>query len=447
MKRVLIANRGEIALRAARACRKAGLESVAVHSQADGASPHIWAADHAVAIGPPSPSASYLRSDVLIEVARATGCDAVYPGYGFLSERASFANACREAGLIFIGPSAEVIATMGDKAAARRTAEALGVPVVPGSREGFVSAEAALPEAERIGYPLLLKASAGGGGRGMRVVRDPSEFEAQFMQAYSEALSAFGNGEIYLERFFERVRHIEIQVFGDRHGNYRHLWERDCSVQRRHQKLVEEAPSPVLPDAQRRAMTQAALAIVESIGYENAGTIEFIFDIESGQFFFIEMNTRIQVEHPVTELITGLDLVVEQLRVAAGHPVSFEQMRGAPERAAIEWRVCAEDPDRGFMPGPGTIRRWRPPGTAQTRVDTHVYPGYTVPAHYDSMIAKMLVHGRDRAEVIERSDDALADFEVSGIPTTLAFHRKLVRHPAFRDAAIHTKWLDELGAL
>lgn len=447
MKRVLIANRGEIALRAVRACRKAGLESVAVYSQADGASPHVWAADHAVCIGPPSPTKSYLQANLLIEIARAKKCDAIYPGYGFLSERSSFAEACKEAGLIFIGPSAEVIATMGDKAMARRTAESLGVPVVPGSQEGFLSAEAAFQVAESVGYPLLLKASAGGGGRGMRVVRNPSEFVSLFEQASAEALSAFGNGEMYLERFFERVRHIEVQVFGDSHGNYRHLWERDCSVQRRHQKLVEEAPSPIVTEAQRRGMTEAALTIVEKIRYENAGTIEFILDVDSGKFFFIEMNTRIQVEHPVTELITGLDLVVEQLRVAAGHPLSFEQMKTLPSRAAIEWRVCAEDPDRGFAPGPGTISRWRPPTSAFTRIDTQAYQGYTVPPHYDSMIAKLLVHGADRQQVLERSNCALKDFDVAGIPTTLSFHRKLVNHPSFRNAEIHTKWLDEIGSI
>lgn len=445
MKRVLIANRGEIALRAVRACRKAGFESVAVYSRADAASPHVWAADRAVCIGAASASGSYLLADLLIEVARATGCDAVYPGYGFLSERESFAKACLEAGLTFIGPSPEVIATMGDKAAARRTALSLGVPVVPGSKDGFVSAESALPHAKEIGFPLLLKASAGGGGRGMRVVRDVLAFKEMFGQASAEALSAFGNGEIYMERFFENVRHIEVQVFGDRHGNYRHLWERDCSVQRRHQKLVEEAPSPLVGDQVRREMTEAALAMIEKIKYENAGTIEFIFDVSSQKFFFIEMNTRIQVEHPVTELLTDLDLVVEQLRVASGETISFEQMKKLPERAAIEWRICAEDPARGFAPGPGRITRWRAPGGEQVRLDSHVYEGYEVPPHYDSMIAKLLVGGRDRKEVLERSRRALADFQVSGIPTTLSFHRELLENPAFEEAAIHTRWLDERG--
>lgn len=443
MKRVLIANRGEIAMRAVQACRKAGLESVAVYSQADAAAPHVWAADQAICIGPAPASKSYLLGDLQIEVARATHCDAVYPGYGFLSESESFANACKEARLIFIGPSAEVIATMGDKAAARRTAISLGISVVPGSEEGFLSARDALPVAESIGFPLLLKASAGGGGRGMRVVTTVEAFHTTFEQASAEALSAFGNGEIYMERFFENVRHIEIQVFSDRHGNHRHLWERDCSVQRRHQKLVEEAPSPVISDRIRREMIQAALTLIESIKYENAGTIEFIFDVESQDFFFIEMNTRIQVEHPVTELITDVDLVVEQLRIAAGLPISFEQMTEAPKRAAIEWRICAEDPTRGFAPSPGRITRWRPPCGSHTRVDTHVYEGYEVPPHYDSMIAKLLVSGKDREEVMGRSRYALADFQVSGAHTTIPFYRDLLATPAFLEARIHTRWLDQ----
>ncbi|MBW3096429.1 acetyl-CoA carboxylase biotin carboxylase subunit [Pseudohoeflea coraliihabitans] len=445
MKRVLIANRGEIALRAIRACRKAGLESVAVYSQADAASAHVFAADRAICIGPASATTSYLLADLLIEVAKRTGCDAIYPGYGFLSEREGFANACCEAGLVFIGPSAEIIATMGDKAAARRTAQSLGIPVVPGSKEGFTSVAAAAPFADEVGYPLLLKASAGGGGRGMRVVRDKDAFRSMFEQASAEATSAFGNGEIYLERFFENVRHIEVQVFSDRLGNHRHLFERDCSVQRRHQKLVEEAPSPVVSDQIRREMTEAAVTIIEAIKYENAGTIEFIFDVDSQKFFFIEMNTRIQVEHPVTELITGLDLVVEQLRVAAGEKISFAQMTTLPQRAAIEWRVCAEDPARGFAPGPGRISRWRPPVNGHTRVDSHVYEGYAVPPHYDSMIAKVLVSGATRDEVLQRSRHALAAFEVEGIPTTIPFHLDLLHNEAFQSAQIHTRWLDEKG--
>jgi acetyl-CoA carboxylase biotin carboxylase subunit len=279
----------------------------------------------------------------------------------------------------------------------------------------------------------------------MRVVTDVSAFSSMFEQASAEAMSAFGNGEIYMERFFENVRHIEVQVFSDRHGNHRHLWERDCSVQRRHQKLVEEAPSPVVSDKVRREMTQAALTLVESIKYENAGTIEFIFDMDSQKFFFIEMNTRIQVEHPVTELITDLDLVVEQLRIASGEPISFLQMKDLPKRAAIEWRICAEDPTRGFAPSPGRITRWCPPSSSYTRVDTHAYEGYVVPPHYDSMIAKLLVSGENRDEILRRSRYALEDFQVSGPPTTIPFHLDLLANPAFQESRIHTRWIDQQG--
>ncbi len=332
MKRVLVANRGEIALRAVRAARKVGLETVAACSEADRNSPHVWAADRSVCIGPAPASLSYLNGSALIEAARGTGCDAIYPGYGFLSEKSAFAAACREEGLTFIGPSPEAIGMMGDKVEARLAAERNGVPVVPGSQQGFTDAQAAAPVADKIGYPLLLKASGGGGGRGMRVASGPQEFAALFAQASAEAASAFGNPEIYLERFFARVRHIEIQVFGDSHGNAIHLWERDCSIQRRHQKLVEEAPSPVLDGAIRKQMAEAATALIRNIKYEGAGTIEFIYDMDSGRWFFIEMNTRIQVEHPVTEEIFGVDLVAEQMRVAAGEPISFKQPARA-ERA------------------------------------------------------------------------------------------------------------------
>ena len=360
LRRVLIANRGEIALRAVRTCRRLGLESVAVYSAADGNSPHRWAADHAIRIGPPPPKLSYLNSAALIEVASALKCDAVYPGYGFLAEDSIFAERCAQAGLTFIGPSPEVIARMGDKVAARQAVASLGIPVVPGSKQGFTSAVEAKACADDIGFPLLLKASAGGGGRGMRVVADPARFAELFGQATAEAEAAFGRPDVYLERFFPKVRHIEIQVFGDRHGNYAQLGERDCSVQRRHQKLVEEAPSPVLDKKTRRAMADAALALVRAINYVNAGTVEFIYDVASGRFFFIEMNTRIQVEHPVTEMVTGNDLVAEQFRVAAGEQLSLNRAADyAP--AAIEFRINAEDAAHDFRPSPGILKRWRPP--------------------------------------------------------------------------------------
>jgi acetyl-CoA carboxylase, biotin carboxylase subunit len=442
LRRVLIANRGEIALRAVRTCRRLGLESVAVYSAADGNSPHRWAADHAIRIGPPPPKLSYLNSAALIEVASALKCDAVYPGYGFLAEDSAFAERCAQAGLTFIGPSPEVIARMGDKVAARQAAASLGIPVVPGSKGGFTSVAEAKARADEIGFPLLLKASAGGGGRGMRVVADPASFAELFGQATAEAEAAFGRPDVYLERFFPQVRHIEIQVFGDKHGNYAQLGERDCSVQRRHQKLVEEAPSPVLDKKKRRTMADAALALVRAIDYVNAGTVEFIYDVASGQFFFIEMNTRIQVEHPVTEMVTGNDLVAEQFRVAAGEKLSLNPVvDGAP--AAIEFRINAEDAAHDFRPSPGILKRWRPPSGKDIRLDSHVYENYVVPPFYDSMLAKLIVTGRDRAAAIETARVALEHFDVAGIATTVDFHAELVRQPEFTRAEIHTRWVEE----
>jgi acetyl-CoA carboxylase biotin carboxylase subunit len=442
LRRVLIANRGEIALRAIRTCRRLGLESIAVYSSADSNSPHCWAADHAVCIGPPPPKSSYLNAAALIEVASALKCDAVYPGYGFLAENSGFATRCAETGLTFIGPSAEVIARMGDKVAARKTAAALGIPVVPGSDDGFTSSAEAKKHVGQIGFPLLLKASAGGGGRGMRVAADIASFEELFDQAAAEAEAAFGRPDIYLERFFPQVRHIEIQVFGDTHGNYTQLGERDCSVQRRHQKLVEEAPSPVLDDTVRRAMADAALTLIRALKYVNAGTVEFIYDTASARFFFIEMNTRIQVEHPVTEMVTGNDLVAEQFRVAAGERLSVvPAAAGAP--VAIEFRINAEDSALGFRPSPGLLKRWRPPSGKDIRLDSHVYENYMVPPFYDSMLGKLIVTGRDRATAIETAASALARFDVSGIATTIGFHADLVRRPEFARAEIHTRWVED----
>ena len=442
MRRVLIANRGEIALRAVRACRQLGLESVAVFSSADANSPHRWAADRAICIGPPPPKSSYLNAAALIETAKASRCDAVYPGYGFLAENSGFAEGCRQAGLIFVGPDAEAIARMGDKVAARQAAAAIGIPVVPGSEAGFTSGAAASAVADSIGYPLLLKASGGGGGRGMRIVSQPDQFITQFDQASAEAQAAFGNPEIYLERFFPEVRHIEIQVFGDRHGNYVHLGERDCSVQRRHQKLVEEAPSPALDPATRLRMADAALALIAALGYVNAGTIEFIFEPSSGRFFFIEMNTRIQVEHPVTEMVTGTDLVIEQFRVAAGERLSFGSSF-AQGRSAIEFRINAEDASRDFEPSPGTLKRWRPPVGRDIRVDSHVYENYAVPPYYDSMLAKLIISGSDRTACIESARSAFSRFQVEGLTTTVSFHAQLLERPEYMRADIHTRWVEE----
>jgi acetyl-CoA carboxylase, biotin carboxylase subunit len=442
VRRVLIANRGEIALRAVRVCRLLALESLAVYSSADANSPHRWAADYAICIGPPAPKASYLNAAALIETAVASKCDAVYPGYGFLAENSAFAERCTEAGLTFIGPDGESIARMGDKVAARQTAAAIGIPVVPGSEHGFTSAAPAEFVARGIGFPLLLKASGGGGGRGMRIVNHPEEFSAQFGQASAEAQAAFGNAEIYLERFFQQVRHIEIQVFGDKHGNYVHLGERDCSVQRRHQKLVEEAPSPALDQATRARMAEAATALIKALKYVNAGTVEFIYDASSGQFFFIEMNTRIQVEHPVTEMVTGTDLVLEQFRVAAGEKLSFGSTF-AEGRAAIEFRINAEDAAQDFRPSPGTLKRWCPPNGRDIRVDSHAYENYAVPPYYDSMLAKLIISGPDRTSCIDTAKSALARFQVSGLTTTVPFHAQLLQQPEFARAEIHTRWVED----
>ena len=442
MKRVFVANRGEIALRAVRACRRLGLETVAAYSTADANSPHVWAADRAICVGPPPPRESYLNIPGLVEAARASGCDAVYPGYGFLAEKSEFAAACAKEGLVFVGPRPETIALMGDKVAARRTAIQHGIPVVPGSEQGFTDAMAAARAATAIGYPLLLKAAGGGGGRGMRIVEAPDEFTARFEQASAEAGAAFNNPEIYLERFFRRVRHVEIQVIGDRHGNAIHLWERDCSVQRRHQKLVEEAPSPVLSAAMRRAMAEAALALVRAITYENAGTIEFIVDLDAGGFYFIEMNTRIQVEHPVTEALTGTDLVAEQLRIAAGEVLSIAPP-AEPCGCAIEFRINAEDASRDFFPSPGTIRHWAPPTGPGIRLDSHVYAGYAVSPFYDSLLGKLIITGPDRASALERARRALAIFGVAGVATTIPFHRRLIEEADFLSGALHTRWIEQ----
>src|SRR5215831_9276663 len=440
VQRVLIANRGEIALRAIRSCRQLGLESLAVYSSADANSPHRWAASEAICIGPPPATASYLNASALLETAAAMKCDAVYPGYGFLAENATFAGRCGEAGLTFIGPNAECISRMGDKVAARQAAAAIGIPCVPGSEHGFTSAAPASDVAKRLGFPLLLKASGGGGGRGMRVVTRIEDFTTQFEQASTEAKAAFGNAEIYLERFFPQVRHIEIQVFGDQHGNFVHLGERDCSVQRRHQKLVEESPSPALDQMTRARMAEAAVALIKALKYVNAGTVEFIFDPASRQFFFIEMNTRIQVEHPVTEMVTGTDLVLEQFRVAAGEKLSFGSTF-SEGRAAIEFRINAEDATQDFRPSPGVLKKWRPPSGRDIRVDSHAYENYAVPPYYDSMLAKLIVTGRDRAAAMDVARSALARFQVSGLQTTVPFHARLLEQPEFARAEVHTRWV------
>jgi acetyl-CoA carboxylase, biotin carboxylase subunit len=443
-KKVLIANRGEIALRVVRACRELGVESVAVYSEADRESLHVRFADDDVCIGPAPARDSYLRIPRLIAAAEITGADAIHPGYGFLAENAEFAETCAASGITFIGPTPHQIRTMGDKAAARAAMIANDVPVVPGTPGPVEDVDEALACAEQMGFPVIIKAAAGGGGKGMRVARDADDFARSFQLARSEALSAFGNGSVYVEKYLERPRHVEFQILGDSHGTVIHLGERDCSVQRRHQKLVEESPCPVMTPELRRKMGDAAVKGAKAIDYVGAGTIEMLLD-EDGSYYFMEMNTRIQVEHPVTEMITGVDLVKEQIRVAAGEKLSLSatpEMRGH----VIECRVNAEDPARNFQPSPGRIEVFHMPGGNGVRVDTHAYAGYSVPPFYDSMIAKLIVHGRDRAEAIAKMRLALDTFVIQGVTTTIPFLGRLMAHPGFVSGGVHTKFLEQEGA-
>ncbi|MBI4591518.1 MAG: acetyl-CoA carboxylase biotin carboxylase subunit [Candidatus Rokubacteria bacterium] len=443
VKRVLVANRGEIAVRVTRACRALGLETVSVYSEADRDALHTRLADRAVCIGPARAVESYLNVPAIVAAALGTQCDAVHPGYGFLAENAAFAEACAEHGLRFVGPPPDAIRLMGDKLRARTIAAKVGVPVVPGSDGPLCSPAEAATAAERIGFPVLLKAAAGGGGRGMRVVRSASELAAGLAGARAEAQAAFGDGTLYAERFLERVRHVEVQVLADRMGHCLHLGERDCSVQRRHQKLLEEAPSPAVTPGLRAAMGEAALALARHIGYESTGTVEFVLEAGSGRFYFIEMNTRIQVEHPVTEMLTGIDLVAEQLRIAAGERLGLSQADVRIEGHALECRINAEAPDAGFRPSPGTIREWAAPSGEGIRVDTHVFPGAAVPPFYDSLLAKLVVHGPDRVAAIDRMRRALGEFRVEGVETTLPFHSRVLGHPDFIDGRNQTRWVEE----
>jgi acetyl-CoA carboxylase biotin carboxylase subunit len=443
-KKILIANRGEIALRVIRACRELDIETVAVYSEADRESLHVRFADDDVCIGPAPARESYLKIPRIIAAAEITGADAIHPGYGFLAENAEFAEICAASNLTFIGPTPEQIRTMGDKAAARATMIAHGVPVVPGTPGPVEDVEDALAYAVKIGFPVIIKAAAGGGGKGMRVASDGDEFARSFQMARSEALSAFGNGAVYVEKYLARPRHIEFQILGDTHGNCIHLGERDCSVQRRHQKLIEEAPSPAMTPALRKKMGDAAVLGAKAIDYVSAGTMEMLLD-EDGSFYFMEMNTRIQVEHPVTEMLTGVDLVKEQIRIAAGEKMSVTAtppLRGH----VIECRVNAEDPARNFQPSPGKIDVFHPPGGNGVRVDTHVYAGYTVPPFYDSMIAKVICQGRDRAEAVAKMRLALDTFVVQGITTTIPFLARVMADPNFVKGQVHTKFLDTEGA-
>jgi acetyl-CoA carboxylase, biotin carboxylase subunit len=438
-KKVLIANRGEIALRIIRVCKQFGIKTVAVYSQADRDSLHVRFADEAVCIGPPPSRESYLKIPRIIAAAEITNADAIHPGYGFLAENASFAEICTTSGMKFIGPSPEMISAMGDKALAKETMRKAGVPVVPGSEGVVEQVEEALEIAKSIGFPVIIKAVAGGGGRGMRIVREESEMENQLKTAQHEAEQGFSNPDVYIEKFLEQPRHIEIQVFGDQHGNVIHFGERDCSVQRRHQKLVEESPSPIVDEALRKEMGDAAVKGCKAVNYENAGTIEFLVDKDKN-FYFMEMNTRIQVEHPVTEQVTGHDLVKLQLQVAAGErlPKKRIQHRGH----AIECRINAEDPANNFRPSPGTITDFHMPGGFGVRVDTHMYAGYTVPPYYDSLIAKLIVFAQTREGAISKMASALDEFVVQGVKTTIPFHSQVMQNEKFRSGTFDTSFLE-----
>lgn len=439
-QRVLIANRGEIAVRIMRACREMGVDTVTVYSTADADAIHVQLADQSVCIGPAKAADSYLNVDALLTVARDTGCDAIHPGYGFLSENAEFAQRCADQGLAFIGPSAQVIRTMGNKAAARALMQQHNVPVVPGSDGPVDTAEQAKEIAQAIGYPVLVKASAGGGGRGMRRVDQPEELVAKFQEARAEALACFGDGQLYLEKLILNPKHIEFQILADRHGNVVHLGERDCSIQRKNQKLVEESPSKALSPELRERMGQAAVTAAKAAGYENAGTIEFVLDQE-GNFYFIEMNTRIQVEHPVTEMVTGMDLVREQLRIAAGLPLSVTQEDVVLRGHALECRINAENPAKGFQPSPGTTAFLHFPGGPGVRVDSLLYNGYAVSPYYDSLVAKVIVHAPTRLAAIRRMRRCLEEMIIEGYPTTADFCHLILHHPDFVKGRYDTGFL------
>jgi acetyl-CoA carboxylase, biotin carboxylase subunit len=441
LQKVLIANRGEIALRVIRACRELGIGTVAVFSEVDRRAPHVLAADEAVLLGPAPAAESYLRIDRIVEVALERGCDAVHPGYGFLAERAPFARAVEEAGLTFVGPPASAIDAMGDKTRARQAMIAADVPVVPGTAEALADAEQALEVAAEVGYPIMLKAAAGGGGKGMRIVREPGELAGAFESASREAQSAFGDGSVYIERFLDGPRHIEIQVLADAHGTIVHLGERECSIQRRHQKMIEEAPSPVVDQELRDRMGAAAVAAARAVDYRNAGTVEFLY--QDGQFFFLEMNTRIQVEHPVTELVTGVDLVQWQLRIAGGERLDLVQEDIRWHGHAIECRITSEDPANGFLPSSGTITLLQPPGGPGVRWDGGVQEGDQVSLFYDPMLAKLVVHAATRELAIERMIRALEELRVVGVETSAPFHRRVLLEPDFRAGRIDIRYIEQ----
>ncbi|HEX3315572.1 MAG TPA: acetyl-CoA carboxylase biotin carboxylase subunit [Gemmataceae bacterium] len=440
-QRILIANRGEIALRVIRACRDLGIESVVVYSEADRGASYLELADEAICIGPGLASESYLKIPRIISAAELANVQAIHPGFGFLSENAHFAEVCRDCKIEFIGPPPEAMRALGDKNTARKRAKECKVPVVPGS-EGLITDEKqALELVREMGYPVFIKASAGGGGRGMRVARNDLTLQAGLKAASQEAEKAFKDGSVFIEKYVEQPRHVEVQILGDKHGNLVHLWERDCSLQRRHQKLVEESPAPNLPQSVREEICAAAVRLVKSVGYYNAGTCEFLVD-KDNRFYFIELNARIQVEHPVTELVTGLDLVRQQIKVAAGEKLAFAQKDVEHRGVAIECRINAEDPAADFRPSPGVITRWQPPGGPGVRLDTHVSQGYRVPPNYDSMIAKLLVHQPTRAEALAVMRRALSEFRIEGIKTTIPILREIFNHSAFVEGRVDTTFIE-----
>ncbi len=442
IKKVLIANRGEIAVRIIRACKELDIETVAVYSEADKTALHVQIADEAYCIGPTASKDSYLNKVNIISLAKLTGCDAIHPGYGFLAENADFAEMCKECHIIFIGPSSDAISKMGTKDVARETMREAGVPVVPGSRGIVDDEDAAIQVATEIGYPVIIKATAGGGGKGIRIAKDEAELLKGFRITRQEALTAFGNPGVYIEKFIEDFRHVEIQVLGDSYGNVIHLGERDCSIQRRLQKLVEETPSPAIDSEMRVEMGEAAVTAAKAVDYTGAGTVEFIFDHHARKFYFMEMNTRIQVEHPVTEMVTGIDLIKEQIRVASGEKLSVEQNDIQFNGWAIECRINAENPNKNFMPSAGQVEMYLPPGGFGVRVDSAAYTGYFIPPYYDSMVAKLIVHAPTRDEAVQKMKRALSEFVVEGIETTIPFHLKLMNHDVFVSGDFNTKFLE-----
>ncbi len=444
-QKILIANRGEIALRVIRACRELGIKAVAVYSEADEQSLHVQLADHAICIGPAPSAQSYLKADRIISAAEVANVDAIHPGYGFLSEKARFAEQCEACNITFIGPSSKSIAMMGDKAVAKETVKKAKVPIVPGSEGTVADEKEGLKIAQKIGFPVIIKAVAGGGGKGMRRVYNAMTFAKEFNSARMEAEKAFGNGDVYVEKYIEEPRHIEFQILADKYGNTIHLGERDCSVQRRHQKLIEEAPSPFLTKDLRKKMGEAAVKAAQACGYVNAGTIEFLVD-KNGNFYFIEMNTRIQVEHAVTEEVTGIDLIKEQILIAAGEKLRYKQGDITFNRHAIECRINAEDPARNFAPQPGEIKLYYAPGGHGVRVDSHAYGGYKVPPHYDSMIGKLITYGRTRDIALDRMNRALSEYIIRGIKTTIPFSKAVIQDPVFRAGHATTNFVEEFIA-